>query len=199
MAGRKQFWPDYSFSDDEGAIPPPLRTLNTPVRGTSGVFHTPAPRTSMPRLTPGPLVFSPEAIVPPSPRAPLPSPNFPAGFLNTPVRGASPAGVFGSAALRPPMPRPPPGARPRLSFSPVLPQNRGPSAIQPEIGSLLAEIQRLKVGYAEDLRTRDKENHYLRCQLGVSGADNLETFNKLMDNDIAEHRRLRSIYLSSHP
>ena len=50
----------------------------------------------------------------------------------------------------------------------------------------MAEIQRLKVGHAEDLLTRDKENHYLRCQLGVAGADNLETFNKLMDNDIAE-------------
>ena len=118
--------------------------------------------------------------------APLPAPNFPASFLNRPVRGASPAGVFGSPAPRPPMPRPPPGARPPLSFSPVLPQNRGPPAIQPEIGSLLAEIQRLKVGHAEDLLTRDKENHYLRCQLGVAGADNLETFNKLIVNDIAE-------------
>jgi hypothetical protein len=118
--------------------------------------------------------------------APLPAPNFPASFLNRPVWGASPAGVFGSSAPRPPMPRPPPGARPPLSFSPVLPQNRGPPAIQPEIGSLLAEIQRLKVGHAEDLLTRDKENHYLRCQLGVAGADNLETFNKLIANSIAE-------------
>ena len=116
--------------------------------------------------------------------APLPAPNFPASFLNRPVRGASPAGVFGSPAPRPPMPRPPPGARPPLSFSPVLPQNRGPPAIQLDIGSLLAEIKKLKVGHAEDLLTRDKENHYLRCQLGVAGADNLETFNKLIVNDI---------------
>ena len=36
------------------------------------------------------------------------------------------------------------------------------------------------------LRTRDKENHYLRCQLGLAGANNLETFNKLTVNDIAE-------------
>ena len=84
------------------------------------------------------------------------------------------------------MPRPPPGARPPLSFSPVLPQNRGPPAIQPEIGSLLAGIQRLKVEHAEDLLTRDKENHYLSCQLVEAGADNLETFNKLIVNDIAE-------------
>ena len=50
----------------------------------------------------------------------------------------------------------------------------------------MAEIQRLKVGHAEDLLTRDKENHYLSCQLGEAGADNLETFNKLIVNDIAE-------------
>jgi hypothetical protein len=100
----------------------------------SGVFRTPAPRPSMPRLTPGPLVFSPETIIPPPPRVSLPAPNFPANFLNTPVWGTSPLGVFGSAAPRPPMPRLQPGARPRLSFSPVLPQNRGPPAIQLEIG-----------------------------------------------------------------
>ena len=142
--GRQPFWPDYSFSDDEGAIPPPLRTLNTPVRGSSGVFRTPAPRTSMPRLTPGPLVFSPEAIVPPPPRAPLPAPNFPARFLYTPVRGASPAGVSGSVAPRPPMTRPPPGARPPLSFSPVLPQNRGPPAIQPEIRIIIGRNSKIE-------------------------------------------------------
>ena len=144
--GRQPFWPDYSFSDDEGAIPPPLRTLNTPVRGTSGVFRTPAPRPSMPRLTPGPrqqLVFSPRAIVPP-PRAPLPAPNYPANFLNTPVRGASPAGVSGSVAPRPPMTRPPPGARPPLSFSPVLPQNRGPPAIQPEIRIIIGRNSKIE-------------------------------------------------------
>ena len=84
------------------------------------------------------------------------------------------------------MPRPPPGARPPISFSPVLPQNRGPPAIQLEIGSLLAEIKKLKVGHAEDLRARDKENHYLRCQLGAVGADHLRTFDKLMVNDEAE-------------
>ena len=149
MAGSKDYWPDYSFLDDERDIPRPLRTLNTPVREASdasqaGVFRTPAPRTSMPRLTPGPLVFSPEAIVPPPPRASLPAPNFPARFLYTPVRGASPAGVFGSAALRPPMPRPPPGARPPLSFSPVLPQNRGPPAIQPEIRIIIGRNSKIE-------------------------------------------------------
>ena len=84
------------------------------------------------------------------------------------------------------MPRPPPGARPPLSFSPVLPQNRGPPAIQIEIGSLLAEIQKLKVGHAKDLWARDKENHYLRCQLGAGGADHLRTFGNLMADDAAE-------------
>ena len=84
------------------------------------------------------------------------------------------------------MPRPPPGARPPLSFSPVLPQNRGPPAIQLEIGSLLAEIQKLKVGHAKDLRARDRENHYLRCQLGAAGADHLRTFDILMADDAAE-------------
>ena len=125
MAGRKSYWPDCSFSDNEGAIPPPLRTLNTP----------------------GPirqqLVFSLGHPSPP-PRAPLPAPNYPANFLNTPVRGASPAGVFGSPAPRPPMPRPPPGARPPLSFSPVLPQNRGPPAIQPEIRIIIGRNSKIE-------------------------------------------------------
>jgi hypothetical protein len=50
----------------------------------------------------------------------------------------------------------------------------------------LAEIHKLKVGHAEELWARDKENHYLRCQLGAAGANHLETFNKLMADDTAE-------------
>ena len=146
MAGRKDWWPE-SSSDEERAKSPPLRA---PVRGAG------APGPSMPRLAPFPvrqqLVFSPgspqnRAISPPPPRVPLPAPNFPARFLNTPVRGASdasPAGVFGSPAPRPPMPRPPPGARPPLSFSPALPQKRGPQAIQPEIRIIIGRNSKIE-------------------------------------------------------
>ena len=50
----------------------------------------------------------------------------------------------------------------------------------------MAEIQKLKVGHAKDLRARDRENHYLRCQLGAAGADHLRTFDILMADDAAE-------------
>ena len=186
MAGKETGWPE-SSSDEERANSPPLRA---PVRGAS------APGPSMPHLAPFPvrpqLVFSPgspqnRAISPPPPRVPLPSPNYPAGFLNTPVRGASdasPAGVFGSPGPRPPTHKPPPVTKQPLVFSALRPQNRGAPPIQ--LGSLIAKMQKMEVDHAENIRDRDRENHYLRCQLGVAGAEHLETFNKLMSDDTAE-------------
>ena len=187
MEGKKAWWPE-SSSDEERANSPPLRP---PVRGAG------APGQSMPQLAPFPvrqqLVFSPgspqnRAISPPPPpRVPLPAPNYPARFLNTPVRGASdasPAGVFGSPAPRPAMHRPPPVTKQPLGFSSVQPQNRGTAPIQ--LGPLLAKMKKMEVDHAENLRNRDRENHYLRCQLGVTGAEHLETFNKLMSDDTAE-------------
>mgnify|MGYP001253722866 CR=1 FL=1 len=141
MEGKKAGWPE-SSSDEERAKSPPIRA---PVGGAG------APGPSMPHLAPFParqhLVFSPgspqnRGISPPPPRAPPPSPHYPAGFLNTPVRGASdasPAGVFGSPAPRPPMHRPPPVTKQPLGFSSVQPQNRGTAPIQ--LGSLLAKMK----------------------------------------------------------
>ena len=39
----------------------------------------------------------------------------------------------------------------------------------------------MEVEHAKELR--DRENHYLRCQLGVAGAEHSETLNKLMFDD----------------
>jgi hypothetical protein len=47
-------------------------------------------------------------------------------------------------------------------------------------------MKKMEVEHAKTLRDRDRQNHYLRCQLGVAGAEHLETFNKLMSDDKAE-------------
>ena len=74
-------------------------------------------------------------------------------------------------APRPPMHKPPPVTKQPLVFSPLRPQNRGAPPIQ--LGSLLAKMQKMEVEHTENLRDRDRENHYLRCQLGVAGAEHL--------------------------